>query len=76
MTKAIDTDSLAMLSDLWRLYWEASDDGKVNAACKLSAKWLALAGRYGLTPADRAKLTAAPTEQRDPTELKFFSGTG
>lgn len=76
VTKRLDTEALAVLADLWRHYWQCSDEGDVDGLCKVVAKWSALAGKFGLTPADRAKLMAAPAEKADETEERYFKVTG
>ena len=50
LVDALDTDALAMLA----CYWSAWRSGSEEAF----PKWLALAGKFGLTPADRIKLAA------------------
>lgn len=76
VAKRLDTDALAILSDLWRTYWECSAAKDVDGQCKVVAKWAALAGKFGLTPADRAKIMAAPVEKKDVTEDRYFKVTG
>lgn len=74
VTKHLDTEGLAMLASLWGKYWDACDADDWKAMVALSGKWQTLAGKYGLTPADRAKIMATPATATDPTELKFFAG--
>lgn len=76
VTKHLDTEALAMMAQLWGEFWAAAEQHDIDGMCKLSAKWGNLAGKYGLTPADRAKIMATPATKQDPTELKYFSGTG
>jgi hypothetical protein len=72
--KRADSPALAKLADLWRLYWEASANGDVDAACKLSARWDAAASKLGLQVVDRAKLMAGVSQDKpDATEERFFN---
>jgi phage terminase small subunit len=76
VTKRLDSEALAMVADLWRHYWQCSDDGDVDGLCKLAAKWSALAGKFGLTPADRAKIMSTQAEKTDEIEDRYFKVTG
>jgi phage terminase small subunit len=76
VTKRIDTDALAILADLWRHYWQCSSEGDVDGLCKVVAKWSALAGKFGLTPADRAKIMSGHEEKTDEIEDRYFKVTG
>lgn len=76
VTKRLDTEALSILADLWRHYWQCSDEGDVKGMVALAGKWSMLAGRFGLTPADRAKIMAAPQEKADETEDRYFKVTG
>jgi phage terminase small subunit len=76
VVKRLDTPALAILADLYAMYWECSRNGDVDGACKVVAKWSALAGKFGLTPADRAKIMATPIEKPDADEERYFGVTG
>lgn len=76
VTKRLDTEALTLLADLWRQYWACSDEGDVKGMCAVAARWMALAGRFGLTPADRAKIMSGATEQVDEVEDRYFRVTG
>ena len=76
VVKRIDGEALAVLADLWRLYWLCSENGDIDGACKVVAKWSTLAGKFGLTPADRAKIMATPVSKPDEDEAIYFGVTG
>ena len=76
VTKRLDTEALSILGDLWEKYWLLSSTGEIGEAMKVVGKWMSLAGRFGLTPADRAKIMATPVEKPDADEERFFKVTG
>lgn len=76
VTKRLDSAALAVLASLWGAYWEAVADKDIDGMTKLVAKWSTLAGRFGLTPADRAKLVTNPQGKPDETEERFFQVIG
>ena len=76
VTKRLDTEALAILGDLYAHYWRCSAEGDVKGMVAIVGKWAMLAGKFGLTPADRAKIMATPTEKADATEEMYFKVTG
>lgn len=76
VTKRLDTPGLSVLASLWAMYWECEQNKDIDGACKVVAKWSALAGKFGLTPADRAKLMVGHEEKPDETEERYFKVTG
>lgn len=76
VTKRLDSEALAILADLWATYWECSEARDIDGMCKVVAKWSQLAGRFGLTPADRAKIMAGDGNKTDETDDRFFKVTG
>ena len=76
VVKRLDTEALAIMADLWRHYWAASKENDVKAMCSIVAKWSVLAGKFGLTPADRAKIMATPAAKPDEIEETYFKVTG
>src|SRR5688572_11457736 len=75
VAKRIDGPALAQAAEVWQLAQDAfegltitpDDKGLQNAYCKYVSQWLKLSARLGLTPADRARLTVAATEEPDAT---------
>ncbi len=76
VTKRLDSEALSILADLWDKYWALSSCGEIGEAMKVVGKWMSLAGRFGLTPADRAKIMSTPVEKPDEDEARFFKITG
>ena len=76
IVKWLDTSALAAMAQTWGMLMDAYRNGRVSDACKLSARWLSFAGRFGLTPADRAKIMATPPSKPDEDEERFFRVTG
>lgn len=76
VVKRLDVEALAVESDLYATYWECSAARDIDGMCKIVAKWSALAGKFGLTPADRAKIMAGNQEKPDEIEDRYFKVTG
>ena len=84
VTKRLDTEALAMLAWTWGQFWERAALAEMDLENKDFARlaidyqkaWWAACGRFGLTPADRAKLMATPNEKPDEAEERFFKVTG
>jgi phage terminase small subunit len=76
VTKRLDTEALTLMADLWDHYWKLSAVGDVKGMCAIAARWLALAGRFGLTPADRAKIMSGAVDKPDEQEDRYFRVTG
>lgn len=76
VVKKLDTAHLWSMCEMWGLYRESmklalaaptNKDARIAAVSYLAA-FEAAAAKCGLTPADRAKLTATPEQQADPFE--------
>jgi phage terminase small subunit len=76
VVKRIDSEGLTLLAQLWEACQLAHAANDVDALVKASGKWMTLAGRYGLTPSDRAKIMADVPAKADETEDRFFKVTG
>jgi phage terminase small subunit len=76
VTKRLDTEALTLLAILFQHAMQCHDEGDTDMLCKIIPKWSALAGKFGLTPADRAKIMATPAEKADETEDRYFKVTG
>lgn len=74
--KRADSPALRKLADLWEKYWLASQEGDVDAMCKLAGAWDRAAGKLGLQVVDRSKLLASDKPQPDEDEERFFKVTG
>ena len=72
VTKRLDTEALSIMADLWDQYWHWSEQRDVSKMTRIISRWMVLAGRFGLTPADRAKLMAPQTVRADPVRDKFL----
>jgi phage terminase small subunit len=80
VAKAADRESLVVLANLWACWVQSAamaeidaTDPKVRAAMLgYSAEWSRLAARFGLTPADRAKIQASPKPKEQTLEDRYF----
>ena len=70
--KRADGPALAKLADLWQMYWEASDAGQIDRACKVSAAWDRAASKLGIQVIDRSKLITNHKQAADPLRSKFL----
>jgi phage terminase small subunit len=70
VVKRIDGAALSVLADLWASYWQDRD-------LKALEKWMRLAGKFGLTPVDRAHLMAGVEPAKpDADEERYFTVAG
>jgi phage terminase small subunit len=87
IVKRIDSEALSTLADVWSDFWRASEalrgpldieSAKEARMLKYAAarSWWSGAGKFGLTPADRAKLMAPVANKPDADEERFFKVTG
>ena len=74
--KSIDTDALASMCDWWSDYKYYSDTDNKDLAEKIRMglknlayqNWTKMMAKFGMTPADRAKLTSDGTKEEDTLE--------
>lgn len=76
VAKRIDGPGLTLCAQAWEFTQVCFANGDIDGFSKAVTKWLALAGRYGLTAADRERLTIAATDNVDEDEERFFGVTG
>jgi P27 family predicted phage terminase small subunit len=84
VTKRLDTEALSLLAWTWGQFWERAALAELDLENKDAAKlaldyqkqWFNACSRFGLTPADRAKIMATPAEKPDEDEERFFRVTG
>ena len=75
VAKRIDGPVLEAAAIMWEWVQYSHQHSDLDALCKAMGKWLSLAGKLGLTPADRERLTIAATEPVS-EEDQFFRTVG
>lgn len=80
IAKHPDRDALEQLSRLWAWWRAAAEEADADptsqgirmAVLGYSAEWARMAARFGLTPADRARIQVRPQKQKNTTEERYF----